>query len=434
MIKVYLKQALQLLKQNKLYSSVYILGTGLAIGMIMTVAIIYFVKIAPFYPETNRDRMLGIRNLNVRYPKEEGMSASSLSYSFIREHLYTLKSAEQVTAILNTYDENNYVEHEQSGKPLPVAVKYTDANFWKVFGFEFVDGKPFSEEDFQSAIHTVVISDKLARTLFDTAEAAGRYITLDGDKYRVSGVVRSGTYATPLSYAQVWMPFSLRREEMLVVHSEGYLGLFSAYILAPSVSGKKQVKEEAADLFARINNSQDRYILDSVGQPEDLWKTAFRQAGNYAIDWWQVFSSFGIMLLALIFVPAVNLAGMVSSRMDRRLPEMGVRKAFGASNPTLLNQLLIENLLLTLFGGCAGLMISWFIVYSSKHWIFTLFENWSMLPPEGVDSFLSTSTLFHPGIFAIAFLVCLVLNIVSAIVPAWHGLGRSIIYSLNEKV
>ena len=33
----------------------------------------------------------------------------------------------------------------------------------------------------------------------------------------------------------------------------------------------------------------------------------------------------------LLLVPALNLSGMISSRMERRLPEMGIRKAFGAT-------------------------------------------------------------------------------------------------------
>ena len=33
MIKVYLKQAWELLKQNKLFSTLYIVGTGLSIAM-----------------------------------------------------------------------------------------------------------------------------------------------------------------------------------------------------------------------------------------------------------------------------------------------------------------------------------------------------------------------------------------------------------------
>ncbi len=58
MIKIYLKQAWELMKQNKLFSTLYVVGTGLAIAMTMIMAIIYYVKIAPVYPEVNRQNTL----------------------------------------------------------------------------------------------------------------------------------------------------------------------------------------------------------------------------------------------------------------------------------------------------------------------------------------------------------------------------------------
>ena len=39
--KLYLKQAWELLKQNRLFSTLYIVGTALAIAMTMMMAVIY---------------------------------------------------------------------------------------------------------------------------------------------------------------------------------------------------------------------------------------------------------------------------------------------------------------------------------------------------------------------------------------------------------
>ena len=68
MIKLYLKQAWTLIKQNKLFTSIYVVGTGLSIALTMTMFIIFYVKFAPIYPEYNRDRMLTIKAMKC-YPK-----------------------------------------------------------------------------------------------------------------------------------------------------------------------------------------------------------------------------------------------------------------------------------------------------------------------------------------------------------------------------
>ena len=61
MIKLYFKQAFHLLRENKLLSSISIIGTALAIAMIMVIVITLRATIAPFAPETHRDRMLIFR-------------------------------------------------------------------------------------------------------------------------------------------------------------------------------------------------------------------------------------------------------------------------------------------------------------------------------------------------------------------------------------
>ena len=60
MIKQYFKQAWTMMRQNKLFTSIYVAGTGLSIAFTMVLFIIYYVKFAPVYPEYNRDRMLVI--------------------------------------------------------------------------------------------------------------------------------------------------------------------------------------------------------------------------------------------------------------------------------------------------------------------------------------------------------------------------------------
>ena len=63
MIKLYFKQALAQLRQQPIISLVSILGTALAIFLIMLVVMIQQVKVAPFSPESNRDRPLPQRCL-----------------------------------------------------------------------------------------------------------------------------------------------------------------------------------------------------------------------------------------------------------------------------------------------------------------------------------------------------------------------------------
>ena len=52
--KTYFKQAWRLLKENRLLSMVSILGTALAICLVMVIVIVWQVRTAGFKPETHR--------------------------------------------------------------------------------------------------------------------------------------------------------------------------------------------------------------------------------------------------------------------------------------------------------------------------------------------------------------------------------------------
>ena len=53
-----IRQALAMMREEKLFSSIYIVGTALAIAFTMVMAVVYYIKLAPIYPERNRARTI----------------------------------------------------------------------------------------------------------------------------------------------------------------------------------------------------------------------------------------------------------------------------------------------------------------------------------------------------------------------------------------
>ena len=136
-----------------------------------------------------------------------------------------------------------------------------------------------------------------------------------------------------------------------------------------------------------------------------------------------------VMLLFLL-LPAINLSGMVSNRMEGRLAEMGVRKAFGANRGVLLRQVIQENLVLTLLGGLAGYVLSWLIIAAIRnHPMFLAMFERDGEPVHQVS--LQLDMFLSPSMFLIAFVCCAVLNLMAALMPAWKSLKKPIVESLN---
>ena len=148
-------------------------------------------------------------------------------------------------------------------------------------------------------------------------------------------------------------------------------------------------------------------------------------------SWWDVIKEKLIVFLVLLIVPALNLSGMISSRMDMRSAELGIRKSFGATRGVLLRQVLWENLLLTLVGGVLGLALTWIFINATSDWLFSIFDTFPEEIPGGIS--VTTDMFFAPVVFIFSFIVCVVLNLLSGFIPAWRSLKHPIVSSLKEK-
>ena len=429
-----MKQAWNLMKQNKLFTSIYVVGTAIAIATTMIMAIVYYVKIVPIYPEVNRNRTLVMEQAREIIGTISNMSPWSLKA--VKEWFYPLKNAEIVSAeIKNNSSYKDYIQPKDGGGDFQIYTKYTDPYFFHAYDFRFIEGKPFSEVDFHSGICSAVITDEIAKRLFgNTKNVVGKEFTMNYLNFRVTGVIESASFLCKRSFAQVYLPYTIYDKQAKSWGNSGMRGPFEITMVVKNNQQEAALREEIKELYRKYNTSQDEIKLKQLEQPRSYILTVFQTwVSDEIFDWKTVFKKFGLTLLVLLLVPALNLSGMIAGRMETRLSEMGVRKSFGACRSSLLGQVMWENLLLTMVGGLLGLILAWSALYICRDWLFALFDNRPVLTLEGVSTSVSSEMLFAPSIFLTAFLLCLVLNMLSALIPAWNSLRNPIIQSLNEK-
>lgn len=419
-----------MLKKNRFYSTIYILATGISIAMIMVLTIIFHVKGGNIYPETHRDRTLVARYVQVNMP-DGAEWVSRLSLDAIRQCMYPLKTAEAVTTIFEAWGDVR-IQPDTGLEQIPGTVKFTDTEFWKVFSFSFLEGQPFTEADMESGIKTVVISESYARKVFATTHVTGKYINIDFVPYRICGVVKDVSYAVEKTYANLWMPYTASPRFNPGSNASGQ---FAAYILAPTAGDVSKVKAEIEENMNRYMSSLGDIKISFNGQPDPYWLSIFRLSNRMDINATKIISLYALLFLVLLLIPAVSLSGIADSQMERRLSEMGIRRTFGAQRGGLLRQLISENLLLTFFGGIAGLLFSWLLVYFFRRWIIHIGTGQVFVNsvPQGVDVDLSLPMMMNFTVFAAALLICVLLNLMITVIPAWHTSRREIVYSLNNK-
>jgi len=418
------------MKQEKLFSSIYIIGTGLSIAVIILLSIVFYIRIANIYPESHRDRMLIVQSAAVS--GEGYMSCSGASYHFAQQCFYSLQSAEAVTAVYYNWGQEHYIQPAGESYQMPVVAKYIDPQFWAVFPFRFIEGKSFSEEDMESGVRTAVISETLARMLFGNQEAAGEFLSLNYESYRIAGVVKDAPAILERTYADLWIPYTVISGYKDTFSNDGSLGSFEVYMLAHSKRELGKVKEEALQNVQRYGSQLQDVELTLNGQPDRHWESIFRNTCNNPIDFKKIAWQYGLILLLLLLIPAISLSGMTDSRMERRMAETGVRRAFGAPQKTLMMQVFTENFLFTLLGGLLGLLLSYFLFYVTQDWIMNIGKLFVDIPIAVNNSKFSWSMFFNPWIFLIALAICFILNFLSAFIPAWRASRKEIVSSIHQ--
>lgn len=422
MIKQYFKQAIRLLTENKLLSVISILGTALAICMIMVIVILYIVNTAGFKPEVNRARSYYFNSV-MSEGKEDGrrISYGNIGLPFIRGCYYPLKSAELVTAVIRNDWSKQPAASMDGLNNYSSRIIETDPAFWKFFDFDFIGGAPFTQANFESGIREAVLSESVARTLFGSEQAVGKEIKLDFTVFRVCGVVKDVSRFAKKSYADIWIPYTAASTHEQS-WDEGISGMFCCYVLLKEGCSRTDLKQEVDERVRLYNSELSDYRAKIFGQPnsqieEWMYSSNVGQGGAVA----KVYLRYAIILFILLLVPALNLSGITLSRMRKRIAELGVRRAFGATKGNIIGQVLMENLVLTLAGGLLGLCFSFIAMW--------LLRDWLLVTSLG-EAGLSMNML-NGYVFLAALFFCLVMNLMSAGIPAWRVSRVNITNSIN---
>lgn len=418
MYRIYFKQALLMLKQNKFISAIAIIGTALAIMMIMTIIVADEIKGISSTPEINRGRTLHINYQVKKDTTKNSWQSGTLSYDIIKDYLYPLKTPRYVSAV-NSVDPkrpSTLVSREGSSEIINANQRLTDATYWKIFSFSFIKGRPFNEGEFNSGISVAVVSETLAKKAFKGETALGQTLLVNFKPYRIIGIVKDVSPVFKRAYGDLWVPYSSLKKENLY---------FDMVIMAEKTS-------DFAAIIAEVRNMEKKYNTENA--PWTLYMKGPLNNRFYQKDIWgnsveDITKSITIqnrkmifILLILLLIPAINLSGLSLSRMKKRTEEIGIRKAFGAKRYTILIQVLFENLITSLIGGVIGLILSYIVVFRMRDWLLDI--------PSG--STIPVNTLISIPVLLAVFAVCLVINLLSAGIPAYRASRTKIINSLNQ--
>ncbi len=414
----YLSQIYYEMRHQRMMTWVSISGTALAIFLVMSFIMADSINYIEMSPESHRNRIMVGTNLHIHGTNSKSNEDSSTAginpdiAHYLYDNLEGVEIVSYVSSWDNTLDIGTPGQETFSGPS-----KSVDNNFWDIYDFKFIDGRPFNADECKSEIPAIVITRSVAMKAFGEEKVAGRQIELNMSPYTILGVVEDPSPLFTNTYSHVYCIFNVDNDSK----DSPWFGSTSVRLLLKDTADPAFIKQQVEGRYKQLEPeaAKDDYHLVYHNQPystEDY--AAGLQGSNGSPDTRQHFLMLCIIYALLILIPAINLSSMTRARLRHRVAEIGVRRAFGARRLSIVTQLFIENLLITIVGGLIGLVLSFLFIMFASQFLFSYgsaFETSLELLSVRPDF----AMLFRWSNFFIAMLICLIMNTLSATIPAW---------------
>jgi predicted permease len=263
-----------------------------------------------------------------------------------------LRSFEDI-ALFSTFD-TNITENEA---PVRLPAAQVTPNLFPLLGVTPVLGRGFRDEEAQGdAAPVLLVSWELWQSRYEgDASILGRKLSISGEPYEIIGVLPRG-FGLPLDFktdqpVQVWYPYAVPPMEALPQSG----GSHGSYAIGRLRAGVTEAAANA-ELHTYVTKLRDDGVYPPEWNFEAFAVTASHEvAGTMRSALLVLLGAVGFVLL----IACVNVANLLLVRAEDRRREISVRTAMGADGPRLVRQLLVENLVLALVGGTAGVWVAW---------------------------------------------------------------------------
>jgi putative ABC transport system permease protein len=304
------------------------------------------------------------------------------------------------------------------------------ADFFSMFDVPFRFGSGWTADDDAQHATVAVISRHLNETLFGGQNSVGHEVRLDGQLFRIAGVLEDwnprprffdvGDDVRPfVDVGDIYIPFTratdMKKDSTFslcptdsqtfdksnwgaYLHSE--CGRIDAWVELATPADVDRYREYLRH-YAAEQQRLGRFSWPPNIRLRNMTDWLAYVAGPPRIASLSMLASASFLLIVLI-----NVAGLMLARFMRRAPEIGIRRALGASRTAIYRQFLIEAASMGVVGGLLGMALTLLGVWGAG----ALFEP-------------NIARLVHAdtSLIALTVLLAIAATVVSALYPTWRA-------------
>jgi putative ABC transport system permease protein len=410
MLGNYLKTAIAVLMRRKFLTLVNLFGAVLTLTVLVVAYALFDSFVNPRGAQHRQSQILTIRGAMLISEDWSIFSQGGPGFRLYEEYIAPLETPDRTSFSLSPIETSAYLD----GRKVTSRLRRTDAAYWEILDFEFIEGRPLAADDVERGRFVAVINEATASTWFPGGTALGKTIVANNESYEVVGVVANEPVTSSLAYADLWVPLTTS-----ATYRGAWLDSARIMLYVEDPSRHEAVREELrASLAGFVYTDDPAQDVHAVAPPRTpLQLAAYDAIGfrfpafgdtkgmidNFSADPVAQFLALGVAIgLLFMSLPAINMANLNIGRILERAPEIGLRKAAGASRRVLTGQFIFENVVLSALGGLIALALAPILLG------------------------LLNDTLFPYGrlglsgpVFAAAFAFVVVFGVLSGAYPAW---------------
>jgi predicted permease len=248
--------------------------------------------------------------------------------------------------------------------PEAVSSAIASPGLFDVLGLQPVLGRPFVPVDNTPGQDNVIqISYRFWQTHFGgNSNVIGKSLSLDNKSFVVVGVLPVDMDGLSIGRFDVWAPVSVDPDQNLGRHVR------NRQVYARLKNGVS-ISEAQSEMTAIADQLAEAYPKEDKGWGVTMRSLYVGEVGSVRPALLTFFGAVAFVLL----IACANIANLQLARAAKRRKELAIRTALGASRFQLIRQLLVENVVLAILGGCCGLLLA--------YWAIDLFVA---LTPRGV--------------------------------------------------
>ncbi len=240
---------------------------------------------------------------------------------------------------------------------------FVSGNFFRVLGVQPAPGRGFADSEDQAVGRDPVVilgHDFWASQFGANSSAIGSTIRLNGVNFTIIGVAPQqftgiDQFLKPSLFVPLAMSPRLGQTNTLERRDIRFLTVKGRLKSGVSI---QQAQADLGALAARLEQLYPQTNRNQRVEVQTEFQLRVKQSPPNAVLVLMMF----LLALCVLLVACANVTGLLLSRARARSREMAVRLAIGAGRGALVRQLLLENALLAIAGGLAGIAVAYGIV------------------------------------------------------------------------